>query len=241
MIADEMQISIVIPALNEAANIAATVNSAWATNPAEVIVVDGGSGDRTAELARAAGAAVVESPPGRARQQNAGAERAVGDALIFLHADCRLAGDALRQVARALADPQVECGAFCQQIEAEGRRFRWLERGNAWRVRRRGLAYGDQGIFVRRTVFESLGGFPEVRLMEDLILMRLLRRRSRPVLLPGPIFVSPRRWQKHGVIRQTARNWLLLSAFRLGVHPDRLAAFYSPHQNSARVTTTAAS
>lgn len=110
-----------------------------------------------------------------------------------------------------------------------------------WRVRRRGLAYGDQGIFVRRAVFEALGGFPEVRLMEDVMLMQALRRRSRPAPLPGPVYVSPRRWQKHGVLRQTVRNWLLLSAFRLGVHPDRLAAFYAPHQSPSRGTTVTAS
>ncbi|HUY88068.1 MAG TPA: TIGR04283 family arsenosugar biosynthesis glycosyltransferase [Pirellulales bacterium] len=236
-----MKLSIVIPALNEAANIALAVRSARETNPAEVIVVDGGSADRTAELARAAGAAVVESPPGRARQQNVGAQRAAGDVLLFLHADCRLAPDALRQVAEALADPQVECGAFRQRIEAEGLLFRWLERGNAWRVRRRGLAYGDQGIFVRRSVFESLGGFPEVQLMEDVLLLRALRRRSWPALLPGPLHVSARRWRRHGVIRQTARNWLLLSAFQLGMHPDRLANYYSPHYGPAHPSATATS
>ena len=236
-----MNVSIVIPALNEAAHIAEAVRRAWQTSPAEVIVVDGGSADRTAELAQAAGAAVIVSAAGRARQQNAGARQARGDVLLFLHADCWLAPEAIRQIAEALADPQVECGAFRQRIEAEGRLFRWLERGNAWRARRRGMPYGDQGIFVRRATFEALGGFPEVRLMEDVMLMRLLRRRSRPVLLPGPIYVSPRRWQKHGVLRQTARNWLLLTAFRLGVPPDWLAAFYAPHRNAEHVTTTAAS
>lgn len=235
-----MNVSIVIPALNEAANIAATVRRAWQTGPAEVIVVDGGSADRTAEQARSAGAAVIESAAGRARQQNAGAREARGDVLLFLHADCWLAPESLGQIVEVLADSRVECGAFRQRIEAEGRLFRYLERGNAWRARRRGLPYGDQGIFVRRATFEALGGFPEVRLMEDVMLMRQLRRRSRPALLPGPIYVSPRRWQKQGVIRQTARNWLLLSAFRLGVHPDRLAAFYAPHKSHAHASTTAA-
>jgi rSAM/selenodomain-associated transferase 2 len=226
-----MHVSIIIPALNEAANIAVAVRRAWETGPLEVIVVDGGSDDGTAELAREAGAGVLETPPGRARQQNAGARQAAGEVLLFMHADTWLAPAGLPQIVGALADSRVLCGAFRQRIEAEGRLFRWLERGNAWRARRRGLPYGDQGIFIRRAAFAEAGGFPEVRLMEDVMLMKRLRRRTRPVLLPGPLYVSARRWRRHGVLRQTARNWLLLSAARLGVSPDRLAAFYAPHDD----------
>lgn len=235
-----MDISIIIPVLNEAERIACAVRRACETNAAEVIVVDGGSVDGTAALAKSAGANVIESSPGRSKQQNAGARQARGDVLLFLHADCWLAPGALVQIDEALAEAQIQCGAFRQRIEAEGRRYRWLEQGNAWRVRRRGLPYGDQGIFVRRATFEAQGGFPEVRFLEDVMLMRQLRGQAWPALLPGPIYVSPRRWQKHGVVRQTVRNWLLLAAFRLGVHPDRLAAFYAPHQNPAHPTTTAA-
>lgn len=234
-----MKVSIIIPTLNEAANIVAAVERAWATGPLEVLIADGGSVDRTPDLARGAGAQLLESPPGRARQQNAGARQAAGDVLLFLHADTWLAPEGLGQIAEALADPHVLCGAFRQRIEAEGRLFRWLERGNAWRARRRGLPYGDQGIFVRRLVFEELGGFPEVRLMEDVMLMKRLHRRTRPVLLPGPLNVSARRWRRHGVLRQTAQNWLLLSAARLGVHPDKLARFYAPHGDKPRPSTSA--
>ena len=231
-----MRVSIIIPALNEGANIAVAVRRAWETCPLEVIVVDGGSDDGTAELAREAGAGMLETPPGRARQQNAGARQAAGEVLLFLHADTWLAPAGLSQIVEALANSRVLCGAFRQRIEAEGRLFRWLERGNAWRAQRRGLPYGDQGIFVRRLAFEELGGFPEVRLMEDVMLMKRLRRRTRPVLLPGPLYVSARRWRRHGVLRQTARNWLLLSAARLGVSPDKLAAFYAPHDDKPERT-----
>lgn len=224
-----MAVSIVIPVLNEAELIAGAVAAALATAPLEVIVADGGSSDDTARLALAAGAKVVAAPRGRARQQNAGARASRGDVLLFLHADTRLAAEGVRQIEQALAGAHCDCGAFRQVIEADGLLYRLLERGNAWRASQRGLPYGDQGIFVRRRLFEELGGFPELQLMEDVFLMRRLRSRGCPVLLPGPLYVSARRWQRHGVIGQTALNWMLLSAARLGVHPDRLARFYRSH------------
>lgn len=224
-----MNVSLIIPTWNEAERIADTVRRAWETGAHEVIVADGGSRDGTADAARAAGAAVVECRRGRAVQQNTAARQARGDVLLFLHADTWLAADGLAQIERVLADPRVRCGAFRQRIEAEGRLYRWLERGNAWRAAHRGLPYGDQGIFIRRAEFDDVGGFPEYQLMEDLLLMRRLRRRAWPVLLPGPLHVSARRWQRYGVVGQTARNWLLLSAVRLGIHPNRLASFYPPH------------
>jgi len=220
---------VVIPAINEAEHIGRSVQYAWRADPAEVIVADGGSSDRTCEIAADAGAVVIRTDRGRAVQQNCGARAATGNVLLFLHADNRLAPDGVEQVISALADASVLGGAFRQRIEAPGLAYRLLERGNALRVRCWGLPYGDQGIFMRREIFEQLGGFPEVRLMEDLLLMRLLRPRAWPVLLPGPLHVSPRRWQRHGVIRQTLRNWRLLAAEAFGVSPDRLADSYPPH------------
>lgn len=224
-----LKTSIIIPALNEAALAASAVRRAWETQPHEVIVVDGGSDDDTVALARESRACVLTSQPGRATQQNHGARHATGDVLLFLHVDTWLPPDGLRQIELALADAAVGCGAFRQRIEADGLMYRLLERGNAWRVARRGMPYGDQGIFIRRALFDELGGFPQVRLMEDVLLMKGVRRRAWPVLLPGPLFVSARRWQRHGVVRQTARNWLLLAAARCGVSPDRLAVFYARH------------
>jgi len=149
--------------------------------------------------------------------------------LLFLHADNWLERNAIAQIRSALRDPSVLGGAFRQHIDAPGHCYRLLEWGNAARVRWRGLPYGDQGIFLRRTVFEQLGGFPQIELMEDLYLMRRLRRLARPVLLPGPLHVSARRWRRHGLIRQTLRNWALLTAERCGVSPDQLARYYPPH------------
>ena len=111
----------------------------------------------------------------------------------------------------------LEPGACLRMIDAAGWPFRLLERGNDLRAHRLNRPYGDQGIFVRRTTFEAVGGFPEVRFLEDLLLVRRLARISRPQILIGPIHTSARRWQANGIVRQTARNWLLLAAHRLGV------------------------
>jgi rSAM/selenodomain-associated transferase 2 len=224
MLAD-MRISIIIPTLNEAANIAASVERAGALQPAEIIVVDGGSDDGTCEAASAANRVIV-APRGRASQQNAGAAASCGDTLLFQHADCWLEPGSLEQIAAKLADERCVGGCFQQTIDAEGWRYRWLERGNALRVRLWGLAYGDQGIFVRREVFNRLGGFPSLALMEDLFFMKWLRREGRVALLDGPLHVSARRWEKQGIIRQTARNWWLTALARVGVSPNRLERFY---------------
>jgi rSAM/selenodomain-associated transferase 2 len=221
-----VKVSVVIPTLNEAPRITEAIRRAWTAGADEVIVCDGGSLDDTAEVARQQTCHFVETAKGRAVQQNAAARQATGDVLLFLHADTWLDAGAIDQIRGLPARRKFVCGGFEQHIEAPGRVFRWLERGDALRVRLFGLAYGDQGIFVRREVFEAVGRFPEIPLMEDVRLMRKLRRRGRPVLLPGPIHVSPRRWQRYGVVRQTLRNWSLLLAERLGVPPERLAPFY---------------
>ncbi len=220
-----MLISVIIPTLNEVANIASQIEQTRGLGECEIIVVDGGSTDETVVRATAADRVEV-SLPGRARQQNHGAICSRGDVLLFLHADCRLPATALESIRRAMLDPQVVGGCFAQRIEASGLRYRWIERGNALRVRLFKLAYGDQAIFVRRSVFEELGQFPELKLMEDVFLMKRLRRAGRFVLLPDRLTVSARRWQRHGVIRQTLRNWTLLTLALVGVSPDRLVRFY---------------
>lgn len=223
----KMRLSIVIPTLNEAAGIEQNIQRAWELRPHEVVVSDGQSQDGTGDLARSAGATVVTSARGRGRQLNAGARVATGDVLLFLHADCWLESPAASQIELALRDEAVVGGAFRQRIDHDRPVFRWLEWGNSLRVRWRRMPYGDQGIFVRRSAFEAVGGFAEVRLMEDVLLMREFRRRRwRIELLPGPIHVDPRRWLKHGVVRQTLRNWMLLAGLRLGISPDRLAEHY---------------
>lgn len=219
------RISVVIPTFNERDRIREAICSARAAGRCEVIVADGGSTDGTP--AEAAGAdRLLQAERGRSSQQNAGARVASGETLLFLHADCRLPANALAAVRAALEDRRVVAGCFRQRIDAAGLRFRLLERGNALRVRALKWAYGDQGIFVRREAFEDVGGFPPLPLMEDLYLMKRLKRRGSVVLLPERIVVSARRWRTHGFVRQTAKNWTLLALAHLGVSPERLARWY---------------
>jgi rSAM/selenodomain-associated transferase 2 len=174
---------------------------------------------------------VIAAPRGRGVQQNSGAKTATGDVFLFLHADNWLSGNVADQMERAFRGSSRLHGAFHQRIDADGLAYRLLERGNAERIRWLGLPYGDQAIFVRRETFFAVGGFPEVPLMEDVLLMQRLRRRSWPLLLSGPVHVSPRRWQQHGVLRQTLRNWTLLVALTAGASPERLARFYRRHDS----------
>ena len=226
-----MKLSVIIPALNEAESIQRAVETSLALSPHEVIVADGGSTDDTVAIARTLDCSVIECRRGRARQQNAGAASATGDVLLFLHADTWLVPEARDQIERTLESPAIPGGAFYHRIDADGLLFRLVEAGDALRVCSTRIAYGDQGIFLRREVFNALGGFPDVRLMEDVRLMKSLRDVGRLALLPGPLHISSRRWKKHGAIRQTIRNWCLLTAEHLGIHPDRLADLYIPHAN----------
>ena len=220
-----MSISVIIPTLNEAERIGPLIAATRELGTCEIVVVDGGSDDGTVENVGGADT-VLSTQRGRAVQQNAGAAAAGGDVLLFLHADCRLQAGAFEAVEAALKDERVVAGCFRQRIDAAGWRYRLLERGNALRVKLWKWAYGDQGIFVRRDAFEDVGGFPELKLMEDLYLMKRLKKRGRIVQIDPPLLVSPRRWQQAGFVRQTLRNWVLLGLAGCGVSPDRLARFY---------------
>jgi rSAM/selenodomain-associated transferase 2 len=220
-----MNISVVIPTLNEEGCLAGTLAALRLQHPREIIVADGGSSDGTRQAA--AGADLfLEAPRGRAAQMNAGAARARGDVLLFLHADSIPEEGALVEAERLLLRPGVAAGCFRMRVRADGPLYRLIDACATARVGLTGLAYGDQGLFVRRAVFERAGGFAPLRLMEDVFLSRALSRLGRVVVSSRRIFVSPRRWQHSGMVRQTLRNWTLTALAAGGVHPDRLAAFY---------------
>ena len=192
-----------------------------------MIVVDGGSSDDTVNIARQHKAIVLTSRPGRAVQQNAGAAHADGDVLLFLHADCRLHPDAIDEVRRRMeAHSNAVGGFFRQSIDHPDRIFRILEAGNLARARLLKWAYGDQGIFVTANAFRRLGGFPELTLMEDLYLMKRLKRLGPLLAISTPLTVSARRWKQRGTIRQTLTNWSLITAAHFGISPNQLARFY---------------
>lgn len=220
-------VAVIIPALNEEAGIAAAIASAREAGADEIIVVDGGSTDRTVAIAASQAVVVSSQTAGRAIQQNLGAQVSSGDIFLFLHADCRLSPNCVADVRRCLAAEQnVVGGCFRQVIDAPGLSYRVVEIGNSWRAKLLRCPYGDQGIFVRADIFRRLGGFPELKLMEDLFFCRKLRKTGRMLLLKSSLTVSARRWQQRGVITQTLRNWALVSAAFMGASPDRLSRFY---------------
>lgn len=215
-------LSVVIPALNEEACLAAAVRSV--RDQAEVLVVDGGSTDRTAEVARAEGARVIASPPGRGRQLDRGARAATGAWLVFLHADTRLEPGWASAV-RGLPS-QVVGGAFRFAVDSPRPGYRLIEAGVALRCRLFRLPFGDQGIFVRREVYEMIGGFPPFPLMEDLAFVRRLAR-TGPMAFPAVrASTSPRRWERGGLLATTLRNWRLQALYAAGWSPERLAHLY---------------
>ncbi len=219
-------VSVIIPALNEAAALPATLASLEAGRYLEVLLVDGGSSDGTMAAARSWGARVVASPPGRGGQMNRGAALASGEVLLFLHADTRAPADYHLHIARTLDRAGVAAGAFGFRLDAPGAALRLVEHAVHWRSRLAQLPYGDQGLFLSRRLFWSVGGFPDMALMEDVAMIRRLRRQGRIALAPAAVVTSARRWQRLGVARATLENWLTYFSWRLGASPQRLARRY---------------
>jgi rSAM/selenodomain-associated transferase 2 len=220
-----MSVSVIIPTLDEENCLAETILHVRRQKPHEIIVVDGGSTDGTRAIGTLADT-LVHAPRGRAAQMNAGANRASGDVLLFLHADCLLEERALVAAEACLRRSGVAGGCFTMTVACRGALYRWIDYIAGIRVRCAGLIYGDQGLFLRRDLFAQLGGFPAYGLMEDVFFSKRLRDHGRLTVAPRRIFVSPRRWQRTGIIRQTIRNWALLGLAAGGVHPNRLAAWY---------------
>ncbi|MDE3164371.1 MAG: TIGR04283 family arsenosugar biosynthesis glycosyltransferase [Acidobacteriota bacterium] len=219
-----MRISIIVPTYNEETTIAELMENLASLGAWEIVVADGGSEDRTRDLAAARGR-VLLVPAGRAIQMNAGAKASSGDVLLFLHADVRLEPSALTAVVKAMEDQALVGGNF--DIRYDGRdlaawAFTTINRGR----RRWGIFYGDSGIFCRRDVFERLGGYREWPIMEDYEFARRLWKDGKVALLDEPIWVSARRWRNSGLL-PTLWSWFLIQALYLaGVAPAKLSRLY---------------
>jgi rSAM/selenodomain-associated transferase 2 len=224
----EAFLSIVMPVLNEAADIEAVLRHLQTLRRRghEIILVDGGSTDQTPMLAANLADRVLSSHPGRAVQMNHGAAAAGGKVLLFLHADTLLPAHCDRLIAEMLAQDTEGWGHF--DIQLSGRSFVFKIIGFCMNVRSRitGIATGDQAIFVSRGLFNSIGGYPPIALMEDIALSRRLRRHRRPYCLSAKVISSSRRWEQHGICRTVVKMWWLRLRYFLGADPDKLAKHY---------------
>lgn len=214
--------------LNEARAIAATLGAiATGARAAEIIVVDGGSTDGSPDQARARCSALLSAPRGRARQMNAGAAAARGDVLVFVHADTLVPTTFAEDIARAVADPAVVGGRFDVRLDDPAPLLRLVGWLISVRSRLSRTGTGDQAIFVRRDIFERIGGYREIDLCEDLDLARRLKRLGRVACLRSRVTTSARRWRNGGVIATVVRMWVIRIAFLMGVSPTRLSRLYA--------------
>lgn len=222
-----MKLSIIMPVLNEAAGIEAALHALapLRARGAELIVVDGGSSDRTAELARPLADRVLSAPRGRAAQMNAGAAAASGDVLLLLHADTALPERADRLILDGLAHSGRAWGRFDLRFDGGGL-LRLVALTMNTRSRLTGIATGDQAMFVTRAAFDQVGSFRAIALMEDVALSAELKRVSRPLCLSARVTSSGRRWREHGTARTILLMWLLRLRYFLGADPAQLARDY---------------
>lgn len=225
MVTERPRLSVVMPALNAADGLAATLA---ALDPADdIILVDGGSRDDTVALARDLGARVIQAAPGRGGQLAAGASAATADWLLFLHADTVLSPGWREVVERRLSTARATEAAatFRFALDDDSPQARRLERWVAWRVAALALPYGDQGLLIHRALYDRVGGYRPLPLMEDVDLVRRLGRR-RLTALDASAVTSARRWRQDGWLRRSARNLLCLTLFYLGVPAERIARLY---------------
>jgi len=223
-----MNLSIIIPVLNEAPIIGQILSSLqpFRRKGHEVIVIDGGSDDQSLPTATPLSDRVARSLRGRSRQMNAGAVLSTGDILLFLHADCLLPDNADQLIIEGMNDRHRLWGRFDVKFSGRHPLLRVIEFLMNWRSRLSCIATGDQGIFVERNLFEKIGGFPEIDLMEDIALCKMLKKYGRPLCLRQHIMTSSRRWEEKGLFRTVLLMWFLRFAYFFKADPRRLAKLY---------------
>lgn len=225
-----MRISIIIPALHEGEQIKEVLSSLGVAAegiPYEVIIVDGDPSGSTIRCVDDSSVVKFTAKQGRASQMNAGAGRASGDILLFLHADTHLPQNAFSKIVAALADGRFIGGAFDLGIKNHRWIFRVIGRAASWKHRLTRVPYGDQAIFMLRDYFEEMGGYSEIPLMEDVELMKSVKRGGGLIIiLPQTVMTSSRKWEKDGVVYTIARNWMIQALYLLGVPATRLVRYY---------------
>jgi len=227
---NSIRFSIIVPAFHEGENINDLIeylNRLDSDHESEIVVVDGAQEKDTLGAIDRNSVIKISSERGRAKQMNAGASTARGEILIFLHADTELPVQALKKIHSILERKEVVGGAFDLGIKSNKFIFRVIAKLASWRSRLSRIPFGDQAIFVRREYFNRIGGYKEIPLMEDVELMRRIKKSgSRIWIFYDRVMTSPRRWEKEGVIYCTLRNWTLQTLYLLGISPHRLAIFY---------------
>ena len=226
----KVKFSIIVPALHESNMINSLVEHLEGmelSRDAEIIVVDGNPNGDTIQAIGSDKVKKMVAPKGRARQMNAGASVAEGEILVFLHADTELPRNALRRIHSTISQGQYVGGAFQLGIDSHKLEFKILARWASIRCRLTGIPYGDQAIFIRSGYFKLLGGYKDIPLMEDVELMRRIRRRGDKIcIVPEQVRTSPRRWEQEGFVYVNVRNAFLFCSYMLGVSPEKLASFY---------------
>ena len=215
-----------MPVLNEAAALVSALPELQRLPVNELIIVDGESTDESREILEEAGVTWLPAEPGRAVQMNAGAAASRSELLLFLHIDTQIDPDYIQSVRSAMGDPGMVGGRFDLRLDGDSPLFPLIGWFINVRSRLTRISTGDQAMFVRRGVFESLGGFPEQPLMEDIELSRRLKRQGKIACLREKVITSGRRWQRHGVLRTVLLMWRLRLLYWLGTPAEKLARHY---------------
>ena len=229
-IKDEVTISIIIPVFNEEKGIIRAVDHLSRIqddNVLEIIVVDGNHKGNTVLFLRDRKVIALKSEKGRARQMNSGAKKARGDILLFLHGDTLLPNNAIEQIGEVMKLGRYVAGAFDLGLDNQRWSLNLIAAVASMRSRITRIPFGDQAIFIKRSYFKKIGGFCNIPLMEDLELMKGIRRRGDKIhIIPLKVTTSARKWEEDGIIYTTLRNWLLQFFYSCGISPERLVRYY---------------